>query len=55
MLGSVTNAIAFVTEPSTVVRVLKFVRGDSYIRGVVLLRVLKFVRMRILKIQKSGF
>ena len=33
--GSVTNAIAFVTELWTVVRVLKFVRGDSDISGVV--------------------
>ena len=57
MRRSVTNAIAFVTERLTVVRVLKFVRGDSDIRGVVvkIVRVLKFVRMRILKIQKSGF
>ena len=44
------------TERLTVVRVLKFVRGDSDIRGVVvkIVRVLKFVRMRILKIQKWG-
>ena len=42
------------TEPNTVVRVPKLVRGDSYIRGVVvkIVRVLKFVRMRILKLQK---
>ena len=46
---SITNAIAFVTEHKTVVRVLKFVRGDSDIRVVVvkIVRVLKFVRMRI--------
>ena len=31
--GSVTNAIAFVTEPGTVVCVLIFVRGDSDIRS----------------------
>ena len=43
------------TKTQTVVRVLKFVRGDSDIRGAVvkIVRVLKFVRMRILKIQKS--
>ena len=53
----VLNAIAFKTEPNTVVRALKLVRGDSDIRGVVvkIVRVLKFVRIRILKIQKSGF
>ena len=54
--GLVLNAIAFKTEPNTVVRALKLVRGDSDIRGVVvkIVRVLKFVRIRILKIQKSG-
>ena len=48
MWVSATNVIAFVAETQTVVRVLKFVRGDSDIRGVVvkIVRVLKFVRMR---------